>query len=128
MPSQVQAKSVSKGSYIMIDDEPCEVRKVNKSSPGKHGAAKYRIQAEGVFDDRTRNITKPGDAMLLSPDIGKEVGQIVSKDGTIAQVMNMDSYETEEMQLPEDLDVSEGEEIRFWDIEGRYLIKGKNNG
>lgn len=127
MPSQVKAKGVSKGSYIIIDDEPCEIRKVNKSSPGKHGAAKYRIQAEGVFDDRTRNITKPGDTMLLSPSIGKEVGQIVSKDGQMAQVMNMDSYETEAMKLPEDLNISEGEEIQFWDIEGRYLIKGKND-
>jgi len=126
MPRQVEAKSVKKGSYIMIDDEPCEVRKTKKSAPGKHGHAKYRIQARGVFDDKTRTVTKPGDRKLMSPDVNKKIGQIVSRDGSIAQVMDMDTYETEEMQMPDDLSVSEGEEIEYWVIADRNLIKGKN--
>lgn len=126
MPRQVEAKSVKKGNYIMIDDEPCEVRKTKKSAPGKHGHAKYRIQARGVFDDKTRTVTKPGDRKLMSPDVDKKVGQIVSRDGSIAQVMDMDTYETEEMQMPDDLSVSEGEEIEYWVIADRNLIKGKN--
>ncbi len=124
MPKQVEASSVRKGSYVIIDDEPCEVRGVSKSSPGKHGSAKAKIKARGIFDDKDRHITKPGDAMMMSPDISKKVGQIVSKDGDIAQVMDMDTYQTEEMQLPEDIDVSEGEEIDFWEIDDRKLVKG----
>jgi len=127
MPHQVEAKSVKKGDYIMLEDEPCEVRKTKKSAPGKHGHAKYRIQARGVFDDKTRTITKPGDKMLMSPDVQKKIGQIVSQDGSIAQVMDMDTYETEEMELPDDLNVNEGEEIRYWVIAGRKLVKGKND-
>ncbi len=124
MPKQVEASSVRKGSYVIIEDEPCEVRGVSKSSPGKHGSAKCKIKARGVFDEKDRHITKPGDAMMMSPDIDKKVGQIVSKDGDIAQVMDMDTYETEEMQLPEDLEVSEGEEIKYWQIDDRKLVKG----
>jgi translation initiation factor 5A len=127
MPHQVEAKSVKKGDYLMLEDEPCKVRKTKKSAPGKHGHAKYRIQARGVFDDRTRTITKPGDTMLMSPDVEKKVGQIVSQSGDIAQVMDMDTYQTEEMKIPEDLDVSEGEEIRYWEIADRKLVKGKHN-
>lgn len=108
----------------MIDGEPCEVRSVSKSSPGKHGSAKCKIKARGVFDEKDRHITKPGDSMMLSPDIEKKVGQVVSQDGNIAQVMEMDTYETEEMELPEDLDASEGDEIKFWQIEDRKLVKG----
>lgn len=128
MPHQVEAKNVTKGSYIMIEDEPCKVRKTNKSAPGKHGHAKFKIQAEGVFDEKVRNITEPGDSMLLSPKVEKKTGQIVSKDGQMAQVMDMDTYETQEMKLPEDLEISEGEEVKFWNIEGRKLIKGKKEG
>jgi len=124
MPKQVEASSVRKGSYVMIDGEPCEVRGVSKSSPGKHGSAKAKIKARGVFDEKDRHITKPGDAMMMSPDISKKVGQIVSKDGDIAQVMDMDTYQTEEMQLPDDLEVSEGQEIKFWEINDRKLVKG----
>lgn len=124
MASQVEASSLRSGSYVNIDGEPCEVRSVSKSSPGKHGSAKCKIKARGVFDGKDRHITKPGDSMMMSPDINKKVGQIVSRDGNIAQVMDMDSYETEEMELPDDLDASEGDEIKFWVIDDRKLVKG----
>lgn len=127
MPQQMEASSVRQGTYIMIDGEPCEVRSVSKSSPGKHGSAKCKIKARGVFDDKDRHITKPGDTMMMSPDVDKKVGQIVSREGSIAQVMDMDTYETEEMELPEDLSASEGQEIEFWEIDDRKLVKGLNN-
>ncbi len=124
MPTQVEASNLRKGSYVIIDGEPCEVRGTSKSSPGKHGSAKIKIKARGVFDEKDRHITKPGDKMMMSPDIEKKVGQVVSIDGTIAQVMDMDTYETEEMDLPEDLNAGEGDEIKFWQIDDRKLVKG----
>lgn len=124
MPRQIEASKVNSGTYIMLDDEPCEVRSMSKSSPGKHGSAKCKIKARGVFDDKDRHVTKPGDAMLMSPDVEKKVGQVVSRDGNIAQIMDMDTYETEEMELPEDLDAGEGDEIKYWVIADRKLVKG----
>ncbi len=124
MAKQVEASSLKRGRYVIIDDEPCEVRGTSKSSPGKHGSAKVKIKARGVFDDKDRHITKPGDTMMMSPDIDKKVGQVVSRDGNIAQVMDMDTYETEEMELPDDLDAGEGDEIKYWVIEDRKLVKG----
>jgi translation initiation factor 5A len=120
----MEASDLSNGSYVMIDDEPCEVRSVSMSSPGKHGSAKAKIKARGVFDEKDRHITKPGDSMMMSPDIEKKEGQIVSIDGDIAQVMDMDTYETGEMQMPDDLDVSENDTIEYWVISDRKLVKG----
>ena len=119
MPRQIEASSVKNGSMIMIEGEPCEVRSMSKSSPGKHGSAKCKIKARGIFDEKDRHVTKPGDAMLMSP-----TGQVVSKEGSIAQVMDMDSYETEEMELPGDLDAGEGETIKYWVVDDRVLVKG----
>ena len=127
MPTQMEASNVSDGTYIMIDGEPCIVRSTSKSSPGKYGSAKHKIKARGVFDDKDRHITKPGDAMMMSPDVDKKIGQVVSRDGNIAQVMDMDTYETEEMELPDDLSAGEGEEIEFWVIGDRKQVKGLNN-
>lgn len=124
MPRQIEASSVKSGSMIMIDGEPCEVRSMSKSSPGKHGSAKCKIKARGIFDDKDRHITKPGDSMLMSPDVDKKEGQIVSREGDIAQVMDMDTYETEEMELPGDLDAGEGETIKYWVVDDRVLVKG----
>lgn len=123
MPRQVDAKSVKKGNYILIDEEPSEVKKVNKSSPGKHGSAKIKIQAEGVFDGKLRSITKPADRKLLSPNVDKRVGQIISTSDSTAQLMDMESYDTFEIKVPEDKDLEEGEEVDYWIVAGRKLLK-----
>lgn len=125
MAHQVEAGSVSKGDYVIIDDDPCKVKEASKSMAGKHGHAKVSIRAEGIFDGSSHQGKWGVDHKLMTPNISKKTGQIVSKDGKVAQVMDMETYETEEMQLPDDLDVSEGEEIKFWEIDDRKLIKGK---
>jgi len=124
VPHQTEAGKVREGSYIIIDGDPCEVRSVSKSSPGKHGSAKAKIKAKGVFDGKNRHITKPVDSMMMSPSVEQKTGQVVSKEGNIAQVMDMETYETEEMELPEDLDASEGDEIQFKVFDDRKLVKG----
>ena len=125
MSSQVEASKLKKGSYVIIDDEPCEVKEASKSMAGKHGHAKMKIRAEGIFDGQGYNEQVPADHKMMAPTIEKKTGQIVSKDGNLAQVMDMDTYQTEEMELPDDLDVSEGEEISYWVVEDRNLVKGK---
>ena len=123
MPKQVEASSVREGAIVELEGEPCEVRSKSKSSPGKHGSAKVKIKARGLFDDKDRHVTKPGDAILMSPDVDKKEGQVVSRDGDIAQVMDMDTYETIEMELS-DVDADEGDEIKFWEVGDRILVKG----
>ncbi len=124
MPKQVEAGKLRNGSFVMIEGEPCEVRSVSKSSPGKHGSAKAKIKARGLFDEKDRHITKPADTMMMSPDMDKKVGQIVSQDGDVAQVMDMETYETEDMQIPDEFDVSEGDKIDYWVVDDRKLFKG----
>jgi len=124
MPTQIEAGKVRDGTYVIIDEEPCEVRNVSKSSPGKHGSAKAKIKAKEIFGGKNKHVTKPVDSMMMSPDVEKKIGQIVSKEGNIGQVMDMDTYETEEMELPEDLSVSEGQEIEYKKIEDRRLVLG----
>ena len=58
----------------------------------------------------------------MAPEVVKKVGQIVSISGKHAQVMDMKTYEMMELDLG-DKKVSPGEEITFWDIEGRKLIE-----
>lgn len=124
MPKQVEAGKLRNGSFVMIDGEPCEVRSVSKSSPGKHGSAKAKIKARGLFDEKDRHLTKPADSLMMSPDMDKKVGQIVSQSGDVAQVMDMETYETEDMQIPDEFDVSEGDKINYWVIDDRKLFKG----
>lgn len=124
--NEIEAKNAVEGKYIVVDNEPCVVRKRDISSPGKHGSAKVRIQAEGLFDKKIRVFVKPGDARLLVPDIEKRVGQVLSVSGNIAQILDLKSYETLEIEIPEGINVAEGQEIVYWNVNGRMLFRELN--
>ncbi len=122
MATQIDIGDLKVGSYVILENEPCKIKKIERSAPGKHGHAKYRIMAEGLFDKRTRNLLKPGHTPFMAPDVVKKVGQVVSISGAVAQVMDLKTYEMMDLEIG-DKKVSAGEEITFWDIEGRKLLE-----
>jgi translation initiation factor 5A len=58
----VDVGSLRVGGYMIVDDQACRIVGITKSKPGKHGAAKARIVAIGVFDGVKRSLVKPVDA------------------------------------------------------------------
>jgi len=52
--------SLKIGSYILLPHsdqpggEPCRIVEYDTSKPGKHGSAKARIVAQGIFDGQKR--------------------------------------------------------------------------
>ena len=90
------------GSYIIIDGEPCKIVNYTKSKPGKHGAAKARIVAIGVFDESKRTIVKPVSARVEVPLIEKKTGQVIALLPAAVQLMDLETYEMTEAPFPED--------------------------
>ena len=80
----VELKTVKVGKYIVLDGEASKVTSLTTSSPGKHGAAKARLEAVGIFD-----------------------GQLAVM-GDQVQIMDLESFETFELPIPAEFD----EEIR----------------
>lgn len=121
---QTEVRDLQEGSYVMIDDEPCKINSYSTASPGKHGSAKASIEAVGVFDGRKRQLSQPVDQKIWVPIIERKQGQVISVDDTdgIAQVMDLDTYETVSMALPDDLDVENGDEIEYLELEDRRKI------
>ncbi len=121
----VTVNTLKKGSYVIIDDEPCVVVDIRTSSPGKHGSAKANITAIGLIDGKKRNIIKHTGDDIESPIIEKKNAQVLSVQGDNAMLMDMQSYETFEVAIPEELkeDVKEGVMVLYWDIMGHKVIK-----
>jgi translation initiation factor 5A len=115
------------GAYVMIDDEPCRVTSYAKSKPGKHGAAKVRIEAVGVFDDKKRSLMKPADSEVMIPIIEKKKAQVISVSGEIAQLMDLENYETFDASIPEEFKgkLDSGSELLYWKMGNKVLIKQK---
>lgn len=129
MPTeQDQIKNVKEGNYIVIDEEPCVARKRKTSSAGKHGSTKVRIEAKGIVDDKKRQIVKPSDAKVKIPIIDKKAGQVLSVSGDSVQLMDLDSYDTFEIAIPDDFEekLTEGDEVEFWQVMGDKILKGKD--
>jgi len=114
------------GSYIIIDGEPCKIVNYTKSKPGKHGAAKARIVAIGVFDESKRTIVKPVSAQVDVPLIEKKTGQVIALLPTAVQLMDLETYAMTEAPFPEDealkSKLASGVEVEYWQILGRTRI------
>ena len=110
------------GSYVMIDDEPCRIASYTKSKPGKHGSAKARIVAIGVFDGAKRTLVKPVSAQVEVPIIEKRGGQVISLLPTSVQLMDLETYDVFEASMPEDKALKDklvsGVEVEYWRILG----------
>lgn len=119
------AKDIKIGKYILIDDIPCKVVEIESSKPGKHGAAKMRITAIGVFEGQKKTYLTPGDADVEVPIIDRKSGQVISLNGKTVQIMDTQNYEMYEMEVQDDLlnEVVAGKEVEILEAMGRKKIE-----
>jgi translation initiation factor 5A len=125
MSKPMELGALRVGSYIIIDGEPCRIMSYTKSKPGKHGSAKARIVALGVFDDAKRTLVKPVGAQVEVPIIEKKAGQVIAVLPAAVQVMDLETYEILEAPLPEEeirSKLASGIEVEYWRILGRTRI------
>lgn len=125
MSKPVEVGSLKVGSYVIVDNEPCRIVDYSKSKPGKHGAAKARVVAIGVFDNVKRSFVKPVDAQAEVPIIEKRNGQVIALLPTAVQVMDLENYGMLEAPIPEEdikSKLASGVEIEYWRILGKTRI------
>jgi translation initiation factor 5A len=119
---QKQVRELQEGSYVMMDDAPCKINGYSTAKPGKHGSAKARVEGRGVFDGKKRSLSQPVDAKVWVPIVERKQGQVVSVSGDDAQVMDLDTYETFTMRVPEGESFSPDETIEYLEYEGQRKI------
>ena len=117
--------SLKVGSYIVIDGVACKVISTATSRPGKHGHAKVNMMAVGLIDGKKRNLVMPGLDNIEVPIVEKKNAQVLSISGNMANVMDNESYETFDLEIPNELkeQVVEGVTIVYWDILDDRVIK-----
>lgn len=123
----ITAAEAKSGIAILVDGIPCIVKSNDMSKTGKHGHAKCRIEAISVLDGKKKVFATGGHERLECPVINKNRGQLLSISGDNANVMDLESFETFEMNIPEELrpEVKEGDHIEYWEVEGSKVIKRK---
>lgn len=124
MKQQVEVKELKEGKYVVVDDEPCVIKGISKSKPGKHGSAKARIEAIGIFDGQKRSIISSVSAKTYVPIVERKSAQVLSVSGDVAQLMDMEDYSTFELSIPEQFKdrVVEGADITYITAMGKMKI------
>ena len=121
---KVEAKKLKVGRFVLIDDVPCKVVNIDTSKPGKHGSAKMRITAIGIFDGQKKTLLSPSGAHVEQPMIKKGTAQVIAIEGNTAQVMDKESYETFDVIIPEEFkgQISEGKEVEVMEAMGLKAV------
>jgi len=126
MSKPVDLGSLKEGSYIIIDNEACRIVSYDKSKPGKHGSAKARVVAMGLFDNVKRSMVSPVASMVHVPIVEKRGGQIISIMPDKVQIMDLETFEVFEAPKPEEPEfkdrLSQGNEVEYWRVLGKNKI------
>ena len=114
------------GNYIIIDGEPCRIVEFSKAKTGKHGSAKAHVVAIGLFSGSKKTIVAPVSQRVEVPIIEKRMGQVIADMGGILQIMDLETFETFEIEKPSDENLQAklkpGVDVEYWNILGRRMI------
>jgi translation initiation factor 5A len=122
--SQQEVRELKEGRYMLIDEEPCRILSIQTSKPGKHGEAKARIDAVGIFDGSKRSVVFPVKHKVQVPMIGKKQAQVLSLTDQEVQLMDLETYETFALPLNAELreQVKPGTEVQYIEALGKRQI------
>src|SRR3990167_7631367 len=122
----INATEAKPGANIMIDGEPYIVKKIDISKTGKHGAAKCRIEAQGIISGGKKIIAVPGHERFEVPMVDKRKAQVLSINEPI-NVMDLATFESFDISCDEEIknELEANSNVEYWDIEGRKIVKRK---
>ena len=116
------------GTNIIVDGKPCVVKKIDVSKTGKHGHAKCRIEAVGLLDGNKKVFVIPGHDKLEVPLVDKRKGQVLSISGDIISVMDLETFETIEIECKDQelgSQLKENDNAEYWNVEEERILKRK---
>jgi translation initiation factor 5A len=119
-----ELRTLKPNRFIIIDDEPCKITSLTKSKPGKHGEAKARVEAVGIFDKQKRTLVHPVTHKVKVPIIDRRKAQVLAIMGSEVQLMDMETYETFNVPIPDEFagKLDPGKEILYFEAMGRKKI------
>jgi translation initiation factor 5A len=112
---QAEVRELKENRYMVIDDEPCRILSISTSKPGKHGEAKARIEAVGLFDGSKRSVVYPVKHKVLVPLIDKRQGQVIALTGNEVEMMDLETYEMFHLPVDEEMkaELKPGGEVMY---------------
>jgi len=121
----IEATEMRVGTYLLIDGIAHQVKKMDISKTGKHGHAKVRFEAVSAFTGKKKVMVIPGHDKFEVPMIDKRAAQVLSIHGDSVSLMDNETFENFDLDIPEELkeSVVDGIQVEYWLIEDDKLLK-----
>jgi translation initiation factor 5A len=126
MKEQAEVRTLKEGRFMLIDDEPCKIDSISKSKPGKHGAAKARIEGKSIFTGSKKTYMGSVTDKIWVPVMDRRSAQILAIMGDQVQIMDADSFETFELPIGDVEGVEAGKDCVYIESMGRRMFVSVN--
>ena len=120
----INATEAKVGTNIIYEGQAYTVKKIDISKTGKHGHSKVRAEAVALIGGNKKVFVVPGHERFEVPLINKKKAQVLTV-GEKVSLMDLETFETIELDCPEELELEENSNVEYWDVEGEKLIKRK---
>lgn len=97
----VQASTLRKGAFVLLQGQPCKIIEMLTSKPGKHGSAKIHFFGTNIFTGKkVDGIHGVGDKVLV-PNITRTDYTLNDIDDNFLSLMDEKGTLKEDLPLPE---------------------------
>ena len=119
------ASELEKGNYFIYNGEPVRVIRRELVAVGTHSHTKLKFYVQGLKEKGEKAVTFSHSDRVEKTDIMRKHGQVISVNGSKAQVMDMISYDTLDADAPADFPIEEGNNVTFIEFNGKVIILEK---
>ena len=120
--TRVEVRTIKVGRYVALEDNAYKILSMTKRKPGKHGAAKARIELEDIFTGQKKSHVAPVTDTISVPLIEKGSAIVTHIDGAEVHAMDNKTYETLILPFEDGMILEGGSEILWMEAMGRYKI------
>lgn len=86
----MEFSDIKVGKYIVADDRPCKILRVETSKPGKHGSAKKRVKCVDLITDKKLEALFRHSSLIDVPLITKRSFDVIDINNNCVTYMDED--------------------------------------
>ena len=120
--TRVEVRTIKVGRYVALEENAYKILSMTKRKPGKHGAAKARIELEDIFTGQKISHVGSVTDSINVPLIEKGTAMVTHIDGAEVHAMNMRDHSMMILPLEDGLEIEGGIEIMWMEALGLFKI------